>query len=101
MRSLLLLGIPELDHDDAGLPARFRAPRLFKGGGGKGGKVKAPPPPAPIPPPPPPTVEDASVKAEQEANRDRLRRGRAATILTSGGDQQATVSSAASQLLGS
>lgn len=44
----------------------------------------APSPPSPPPPPPPPTRDDASVKAAEQAERERARkaRGRAATILT-------------------
>jgi len=48
----------------------------------------APSPPAPTPPPPLPTPEDPAVAERKRKERlARLsRRGRAATILTSGGD---------------
>lgn len=77
----------------------------FYGGGGGGKSAPDPaPPPAPLPPPPPPTVEDADVKAEDQARRDRLRRGSASTILTNGGkltSESGPASSAVKQLLGS
>lgn len=77
----------------------------FYGGGGGGKKAPKPaPPPAPLPPPPPPTVEDAEVKAEDSARRDRLRRGSASTILTNGAglNQEGTSpTTAVKQLLGS
>lgn len=73
------------------------------GGGGKGAPDPAPPP-APVPPPPPPTVEDADVKAEDSARRDRMRKGAASTILTNGGkltSDTGSTSSAVKTLLGS
>lgn len=54
--------------------------------GGFGGGSAPPPPPQFIPPPPAPEVEDPSI--QEAAERERLRRARAAglssTILTSG-----------------
>lgn len=67
-----------------------------------GADMPEPPPPAP-PPPPPPTTDQAAMDSDA-ANRARKRKGRAATILSEGGDSQTlggqaeTVSGA--QLLG-
>lgn len=83
-------------------PAEQR--RLFgyvsyhKGGGGSA--------PAPVPPPPPPTVEDADVKAEEDAKRNALRRGRASTVLSdqssaTAGGSAASPTTMIKQLLGS
>jgi len=51
-----------------------------------GGGSKAPPPPAPpAPPPPPPSVDEAR-ESRMQADELRRRQGRAATILTQGGE---------------
>lgn len=67
-------------------PVAIAASFTFYGGGGGGGKGGSAPAPAPtpVPPPPPPVVEDADVKAEDDARRNALRRGRASTVLTQG-----------------
>jgi hypothetical protein len=56
--------------------------------------------PAPAAPPPPPTIEDASLKGQQDADMLKKRRGRAATILT-GQDGAAAPNVATKALLGS
>lgn len=56
--------------------------------------------PTPAAPPPPPTVEDAGVKAEQDADALKKRRGRAATILT-GQDGASAPNVGTKSLLGS
>ncbi len=49
-----------------------------------GQKPAAPPPPPPPPVLTPPVVEDAGLKAEQDADAMRRRRGSAANILSQG-----------------
>lgn len=63
-----------------------------------GGAKKEAPPPVPVPEPPP-TIEDAEVKARDEADAMRKRRGSAANILTSKAGA-ATPKSGAKELLG-
>lgn len=52
------------------------------------GSSSSSPPPPPIVTPPPPVVEDTQVRAEQQADQLRRRKGRASTILSGsqGGD---------------
>jgi len=70
---------------------------------GGGSKSPAPPPPPP-PAPPAPTVDQAR-ESRMEADEMRRRRGRAATILTEGGQgmlaqDQGTAQTATKTLLG-
>lgn len=64
-----------------------------------GGKPQAQPIPAPVAPPPPPTVEDATVKSQDQQDILRQRRGIAANILTSK-EGAAAPNVATKQLLG-
>ena len=50
-----------------------------------GNPFSSPKPPEPAPPPPPPTIDNEDVRETERdfRRRQRLRRGRAATVLTS------------------
>lgn len=61
-----------------------------------GKQIKAP---VPTPAPPPPTIDDAAIRAEQDARDLRRRRGRAATVLSLSENAKPDVM--AKQLLGS
>lgn len=64
------------------------------------GGGKAPSLPTPQPPPPPPTVEDATVRADDNARQLRLRAGRASTILSSAASDGTSPTVQTKQLLG-
>lgn len=59
-----------------------------------GGDSKPAPPPAVITPAPPPVIEDTTLKAEQDADALRRRKGSAANILAGGTADGATGSPA-------